>query len=109
LSVLVRLAVVTVAWREAHASRALDRSAVQFHANLPFVAVNEDTLPNSPAHRWLYQVIPPAKTSTAFSGEFSSAIQAFVRSAVGSSAAFQSHRAQMDLRFGTFQSGGLSL
>jgi hypothetical protein len=36
---------------------------------------------------------------------FQAQYQAFVRFAVGSSAAFLSHRAQMDLRFGTFHSG----
>ena len=53
----------------------------------------------------LHQVIPPAKTSTGFSREFSSAISGF-RSLCGrKQRSSLSHRAQLDLRFGTFHSG----
>ena len=44
----------------------------------PYVAVNKDAFPNSPAYcRRPHQIIPPAKTSTGFSREFSSAISGF--------------------------------
>jgi hypothetical protein len=53
----------------------------------------------------LHQVIPPAKTSTGFLREFSSAISGF-RSLCGQKQRSSlSHRAQLDLRFGTFHSG----
>jgi len=61
---------------------------------LPYVAVNKDAFPSSPSvRRWLHQIIYPAKTSTGFSREFQAHIRLFVRFAVGSSAAFKSHRA----------------
>jgi hypothetical protein len=50
-------------------------------------------------------IIQPAKTSTGFSREFSSAISGF-RSLCGRKQRSSfSHRAQLDLRFGTFHSG----
>ena len=52
-----------------------------------------------------HQIIPPAKTSTGFLREFSSAISGF-RSLCGRNQRSSfSHRAQLDLRFGTFHSG----
>lgn len=65
------------------------RFAVQLNSrqSLPYAAVNKDALPSSPAEcRRLHQVIPPAKTSTGFSREFSSAISGF-RSLLRSEAA----------------------
>jgi hypothetical protein len=63
-------------------------------------------VPQQPSVRSrLHQVIPPAKTSTGFSREFSSAISGF-RSLCGrKQRSSLSHRAQLDLRFGTFHSG----
>ena len=47
----------------------------------------------------------PVQLSPVFLRRSSSANQAFVRFAVASCAAYQSHRAQNDLRFGTFSPG----
>ena len=56
-------------------------------------------------HRRPHQIIPPAKTSTGFSREFLSAKSGF-RSLCGrKQRSSLSHRAQLDLRFGTFHSG----
>jgi hypothetical protein len=85
-----------------------DLVAVQLHCKQvsSYVAVNEDALPNGPADAaGLHQVIPPAKTSTGFSREFSSAISGF-RSLCG-----QKQRSSgaialaWTLRFGTFHPG----
>jgi hypothetical protein len=77
---------------------------------LPYVAVNKDALPNSPADAAdciksfrLPKQAPVSRVS------FQAQYQAFVRFAVGGGAALLSHRARADLRFGTFHSGGLSL
>ena len=77
----------------------------QFHTDLPYVAVNKDAFPTGPACSQPHQIIPPAKTSTGFEREFSSAISGF-RSLCGRKRrSSQSHRALLDLRFGTFHSG----
>jgi hypothetical protein len=61
--------------------------------------------PQSSGKPLLHQFIPPAKTSTGVSRDFSSAISGF-RSLCGQKRrSYQSHRARMDLRFGTFHSG----
>jgi hypothetical protein len=44
---------------------------------LPYVTVNKDAFPHSPARCRLPQIIPPAKTSTALLREHSSAITGF--------------------------------
>jgi hypothetical protein len=77
---------------------------------LPYVAVNKDAFPISPASAAgcikSFRLPKQAKVSSVF---FQAQYQAFVRFAVASSAAYSSHRAQKDLRFGTFHPGGLSL
>src|ERR1700730_3756133 len=84
------------------------RIAVQFDSTqiLPYVAVNKDAFPNSPADGagCLKSICLP-KQAQVSRVIFQAQYQAFVRFAVGSSAALQSHRAQLDLRFGTFHSG----
>jgi hypothetical protein len=77
---------------------------------LPYVAVDKDALPHSPSvWRGLHQIIPPAKTSTGFSREFSSAISGF-RSLCGRKRRSSlSHRAQVTCVLEPFTRGGLSL
>ena len=62
----------------AHASRAPNHSAVRFHTDFAVRRGQQGRAPQqSSADRWLPQIIPPAKTSTGFSREFSSAISGF--------------------------------
>jgi hypothetical protein len=78
---------------------------------LPYVAFNKDAFPNrqgimlaGPNHS------ARQRSKLKFSRvNFQAQYPAFVRFAVASSAAIQSHRAQSDLPFGTFHSDGLSL
>src|SRR4051794_27077352 len=77
---------------------------------MPFVAVNKDALPNSPteAAGCIKSFRPPKQAQVSrviFQAQFRLSF------ALRSEAAqlSKSHRAQLDLRFGTFQSGGLSL
>jgi hypothetical protein len=73
---------------------------------LPYVAVNKDALPNSPANAaGCLKSFRLPKQAQVFRVSFQAQYQAFVRFAVASSAALKSHRAQLDLRFGTFHSG----
>jgi hypothetical protein len=73
---------------------------------LPYVAVNKDAFPTSPARSAgrikSFRLPKQAKVSGVI---FQAQYQAFVRFAVNSCAAFLSHRAQKDLRFGTFSPG----
>jgi hypothetical protein len=87
-------------------ARARNRRAVQFHANFVVRRDQQRRVPQqSSRRRRLHQIIPPAKASTGFSREFSSAISGF-RSLCGrKQRSSLSHRAQLDLRFGTFHSG----
>jgi hypothetical protein len=63
-------------------------SAVQFHTDLPYVAVNKDALPNSPADAaGCIKSIRLPKQAQVSSVSFQAQYQAFVRFAVGSSAA----------------------
>jgi len=79
-------------------------TAVQFHTDSA-VRRAKTRSPTPSLRRWLYQISPPAKTSTGFLREFSSAISGF-RSLCGRKQRSSfSHRAQLDLRFGTFHSG----
>ena len=72
---------------ERHASRAPIRSATQFQTNFAVRRGQQRRAPQqSSGCRRLHQVIPPAKTSTGFSREFSSAISGF-RSLLRSEAA----------------------
>ena len=82
------------------ASRAPNRIAVQFHTDFAVRRGQQRRAPQqSSDRRWLYQVIPPAKTSTGFSREFSSAISGF-RSLYGrKQRSSLSHRARLDLAF----------
>src|ERR1700682_2297055 len=88
------------------ALRAPGRTAVKFHTDFAVRRSQQRRVPQqSSGRRWLPQIIPPAKTSTGFSREFSSAISGF-RSLCGrKQRSSLSHRAQLDLRFGTFHSG----
>src|SRR4051794_18403943 len=84
------------------------RIAVQFNSTqiLPYVAVNKDALPNSPADAaGCIKSFRLPKQAQVFRVIFQAQYQAFVRFAVRSSAALYSHRAQVDLRSGTFHSG----
>src|ERR1700712_6106601 len=71
---------------------------------LPYIAVDKDAFPQPSVRRRPHQIILPANTSTGFSREFSSAISGF-RSLCGrKQRSSLSHRASLDLRFGTFHS-----
>jgi hypothetical protein len=71
-----------------------------------YVAVNKDAFPNSPADgAGCIKSFRLPKQAQVSSVIFQAQYQAFVRFAVGSSAAFLSHRAQKDLRLGTLHSG----
>jgi hypothetical protein len=74
---------------------------------LPYVAVNKDAFPTSPAHvAGRSKSIRLPKLAQVSSVIHQAQYQAFVRFAVDSCAAFfPSHRAQKDLRFGTFSPG----
>src|SRR6266478_925131 len=77
---------------------------------LPYVAVSKDAFPQqSSAHAAggtkSFSLPKQAKVSCV---SFQAQYQAFVHFAVGSGAAFKSHRAQVDLRSGTFHSGRAS-
>ena len=62
----------------AHASRAPNHSAVRFHTDFAVRRGQQGRAPQqSSADRWLPQIIPPAKTSTGFSRDLSSAISGF--------------------------------
>ena len=100
------IAVAVVALLEAaRALRAPGSSAVQFQRDFAVRRDRQRRVPQQSSARWLHQIIPPAKTSTGFSRDFSSAISGF-RSLCGrKQRSSLSHRAQLDLRFGTFQSG----
>src|ERR1700744_396014 len=81
-----------------------------FHTDLLYVAVNKDAFPiglASAAGRIKSFCLP--KQAQVSSVIFQAQYQAFVRFAVGSSAACLSHRAQRDLRFGTFLPGALAV
>jgi hypothetical protein len=77
---------------------------------LPYVAVNKDAFPTSPAcvagRIKSFRLPKQAQVSSVI---FQAQYQAFVRFAVGSSAAFLSHRAQKDLRLGTLLGAGSRL
>ena len=92
--------------RSRHGLRAPGRSAVQFHTKFAIRRSQQGRAPQqSSRYRWLHQIIPPAKTSTGFSRNHSSAISGF-RSLCGrKQRSTLSHRAQEDLRSGTFHSG----
>jgi hypothetical protein len=84
-----RLFDVIVAAQARHASCAPNRRAVEFHADFAVRRSQQRRVPHQPSlRRRLLQISPPAKTSTAFSREsLKRNYQAFVRFAVGSSAA----------------------
>jgi hypothetical protein len=89
-----------------YALRAPGRSAVKFHTDFVVRRSQQRRVPQqSSGRRWLHQINPPAETSTDFSRDLSSAISGF-RSLCGrKQRSSLSHRAQLDLRFGTFHSG----
>jgi hypothetical protein len=89
-----------------HASRAPNRSAVRFHTDFAIRRSQQRRVPQQTSgRRCLHQIIPAAKTSTGFSRDLSSAMSGF-RSLCGRrQRSSLSHRAQVDLRFGTFHSG----
>ena len=89
-----------------HALRAPNHGAVHFHTDFAVRRGQQRRAPlQSSEYRQLRRIIQPAKTSTDFSREFSSAISGF-RSLCGQEQRSSfSHRAQLDLRFGTFHSG----
>jgi hypothetical protein len=70
---------------------------------LPYVAVSKDAFPTSPADVAgrinSFRLPQQAQVSSV---NLQAQYQAFVRFAVASGAALYSHRAQKDLRFGTF-------
>jgi hypothetical protein len=78
---------------------------------LPTIAFNKRRVPTAGAHRQRTKSFNLPKQAKSIAQNFCSLslpaqYQAFVHVAVGSSTAFC---AQIDLRFGTFQSAGLSL
>jgi hypothetical protein len=88
-----------------HALRAPGRSAVKFHTDFAVRSQQRRVPQQSSEPRWLHRINPPAETSTDFSRDLSSAISGF-RSLCGrKQRSSLSHRAQLDLRFGTFHSG----
>src|SRR5271169_16448 len=85
---LSSIAIVIVRTIHARAFCAPGRSAVQFHTNLPYVAVSKDAFPTSPAcvaGRIKSFRLP--KQAQVSSVSFQAQYQAFVRFAVGSGAA----------------------
>jgi len=86
------------------------QTAAYLHTDLPYVAVNKDAFPTSPARVAgrikSFRLPKQAQLSGVI---FQAQYKAFVRFAVGSSAAYPSHRAQKDLRFGTFHPGALAV
>jgi hypothetical protein len=94
----------------AHAIRSRTGPVAYFHTDLPYVAVSKDAFPTSRAcvagRIKSFRLPKQAQVSSMI---FQAQYQAFVRFAVGSSAACLSHRAQRDLRFGTFHPGALAL
>jgi hypothetical protein len=81
-------------------------TAAYLHTDLQYVAVNKDAFPTSPAcvagRIKSFRLPKQAQVSSVI---HQAQYQAFVRFAVDSCAAFLSHRAQKDLRFGTFSPG----
>jgi len=84
--------VVVIVVRHAHAHRiAAQLNSTQI---LPYVAVNKDALPNSPADAaGRIKSFRLLKQAQVYRVSFQAQYQAFVRFAVVSSAAFISHRA----------------
>jgi len=85
---LSSIAIVIVRTIHARAFCAPNRSAVQFHTDLPYVAVSKDAFPTSPAcvaGRIKSFRLP--KQAQVSSVSFQAQYQAFVRFAVGSGAA----------------------
>src|SRR5258707_11048546 len=85
---------VIVAWSDADTPHA-HRIAVQFDSTqiLPYVAVNKDAFPNSPADRTgCLKSFRLPKQAQVFHVIFQAQYQAFVRFAVGSSAALKPSR-----------------
>jgi len=82
-------------------------TAAYFHTGLPYVAVNKDAFPTSPARvAGRIKSFRLPKQAQVSSVIHQAQYQAFVRFAVDSCAAFfLSHRAQKDPRFGTFSPG----
>ena|ERR1700687_376967 len=89
LKLLAWIVVVMVAWSDpVRVTR--DLIAVQFDSTqiLPYIAVNKRRVPQqSSGHRWLHQSFRLPKQAQVFSVIFQAQYQAFVRFAVGSSAA----------------------
>jgi hypothetical protein len=81
-------------------------SAIHYLTDLQYVALSKDAFPTTPACvAGRIKSIRLPKQAQVSSVSFQAQYQAFVRFAVRSGAAFQSRRAQRDLRFGTFHSG----
>ena len=82
------------------ASRAPNRAAAQFHTDFAVRRGQQGRAPQqSSDRRRLHQVTPPAKTSTGFSREFSSAISGFHSLYGRKQRSSLSHRARLDLAF----------
>jgi hypothetical protein len=74
-------------WYAAHPACRIE-SAAQFHADLPYVAVNKDAFPSSPACvAGCIKSFRLPKQAQVSSVSFQAQYQAFVRFAVGSGAA----------------------
>ena len=102
---------VIVAWSDADTPHA-HRIAVQFDSTqiLPYVAVNKDAFPNSPADRaGCLKSFRLPKQARVFSVIFQTQYQAFVRFAVGSSAALKAIALKWTCVLEPFTRGGLSL
>jgi hypothetical protein len=88
------------------------RIAVQFNSTqiLSYVAVNKDTLPSSPAHTaGCTESFSLPKQAQVSRVSFQAQYQAFVRFAVGSSAAFSAIALDWTCVLEPFTRGGLSL
>src|SRR5260370_14766024 len=93
-----------------HASRAPNRSAVQFQIDLPYVAVNNDAFPYSPADgAGCIKSFRLPKQAQVFRVIFQAQYQAFVRFAVGSSAALSAIALNWTCVLEPFTRGGFSL
>jgi hypothetical protein len=85
-----------------------EKIAVPFNSRqvLPYAAANKDALPTGPADAAgrikSFRLPKQAQVSRV---SFQAQYQAFVRSCGRKRRSSQSHRAQLDLRFGTFHSG----
>jgi hypothetical protein len=93
-----------------YASGEPNHRAVQFQTDFPYVAVNKDAFPNSASGcRRRHQLFCLPKQAQVSRVSFQAQYQAFVRFAVGSSAALSAIALNLTCVLEPFTRGGLSL